>query len=73
MAKASAYIMPKSLLVVLNLHALFAVDWILFSKVFETLVRLMNALSPHFTSRLDQSAVSNPLPEIPLDWVKSSR
>ncbi|KAH9023733.1 SAC3/GANP/Nin1/mts3/eIF-3 p25 family-domain-containing protein [Lactarius pseudohatsudake] len=48
------------------------VDWVLFSKVFETLVKLMNALSLHFTTRLDESAVSNPLPEIPLDGVKSS-
>ncbi|KAI9457223.1 SAC3/GANP/Nin1/mts3/eIF-3 p25 family-domain-containing protein [Lactarius psammicola] len=48
------------------------VDWVLFSRVFETLVRLMNALSLHFTTRLDQSAVSNPLPEIRLDGAKSS-
>jgi hypothetical protein len=53
--------------------ACFAVDWILFSKVFEALVRLMNALSQHFTTRLDASAVSDPLPEIRLDGVKSSR
>ena len=53
--------------------ARFAVDWNLFSKVFEALVRLMNALSQHFTTRLDSSAVSNPLPEIPLDGIKSSR
>lgn len=48
------------------------VDWILFNKVFETLVRLMNALSLHFTTRLDESAVSSPLPEIRPDGVKSS-
>ncbi|KAI9438957.1 SAC3/GANP/Nin1/mts3/eIF-3 p25 family-domain-containing protein [Lactarius indigo] len=48
------------------------VDWVLFSKVFETLVKLMNTLSMHFTTRLDESAVSNPLPEIRLDGVKSS-
>ena len=51
----------------------FVVDWNLFSKVFEALVNLMNALSQHFTTRLDASAVSNPLPEIRLDGVKSSR
>ena len=49
------------------------VDWLLFSKVFEALVKLMNTLSIHFTTRLDESAVSNPLPEIRLDGVKSSR
>ncbi|KAH9987627.1 hypothetical protein BJV74DRAFT_494229 [Russula compacta] len=48
------------------------VDWVLFSKVFEVLVKLMNTLSCHFTTRLDESAVSNPLPEIRLDGVKSS-
>ena len=53
--------------------ACFAVDWILFSKVFDALVRLMNALSQHFTTRLDASAVSSPLPEIRLDGVKSSK
>ena len=62
---------PKCLLV-LN-FACFAVDWNLFSKVFEALVRLMNALSQHFTTRLDSSAVSNPLPEICMDGAKSSR
>jgi hypothetical protein len=51
----------------------FAVDWVLFSKVFEVLVKLMNTLSRHFTSRLDESVVSNPLPEIRLDGAKSSR
>lgn len=50
-----------------------AVDWVLFSKVFEVLVKLMNTLSRHFTTRLDESAVSNPLPEIRLDGAKSSR
>ena len=50
-----------------------AVDWALFSKVFEVLVKLMNTLSRHFTTRLDETAVSNPLPEIRLDGVKSSR
>ncbi|KAH9172536.1 SAC3/GANP/Nin1/mts3/eIF-3 p25 family-domain-containing protein [Lactarius sanguifluus] len=56
----------------------FALDWVARcysrwrGKVFETLVKLMNALSLHFTTRLDESAVSNPLPEIPLDGVKSS-
>jgi hypothetical protein len=49
------------------------VDWVFFSKVFEVLVNLMNTLSRHFTSRLDESVVSNPLPEIRLDGVKSSR
>jgi hypothetical protein len=49
------------------------VDWVLFSKVFEVLVNLMNTLSRHFTTRLDESAGSNPLPEIRLDGVKSSR
>jgi len=48
------------------------VDWVLFGKVFEMLVKLMNTLSRHFTSRLDESAVTNPLPEIRLDGVKSS-
>ncbi len=48
-------------------------DWVLFSKVFEVLVNLMNTLSRHFTTRLDESAVSNPLPELRLDGVKSSR
>ncbi|KAH9986845.1 SAC3/GANP/Nin1/mts3/eIF-3 p25 family-domain-containing protein [Russula vinacea] len=43
-----------------------------FSKVFEVLVKLMNTLSRHFTTRLDESAVSNPLPEIRLDGAKSS-
>ncbi|KAI9510103.1 hypothetical protein F5148DRAFT_639264 [Russula earlei] len=32
----------------------------------------MNTLSHHFTSRLDESAISHPLPEIGLDGVKSS-
>lgn len=50
-----------------------SVDWLLFSKVFEALVKLMNTLSVHFTTRLDECAVSNPLPEIQLDGVKSSR
>jgi hypothetical protein len=49
------------------------VDWVLFSKVFEVLVNLMNTLSRHFTTRLDESAGSNPLPEIRLDGVKYSR
>jgi hypothetical protein len=49
------------------------VDWVLFSKMFEVLVKLMNTLSRHFTTRLDESAVSNPLPEIRLDGAKSSR
>ncbi|KAF8489184.1 hypothetical protein F5888DRAFT_1796223 [Russula emetica] len=48
------------------------VDWVLFSKVFEVLVKLMNTLSRHFTTRLDESAVASPLPEILLDGVKSS-
>ncbi|KAI0294122.1 hypothetical protein B0F90DRAFT_1340306 [Multifurca ochricompacta] len=48
------------------------VDWTLFAKVFETLVKLMNKLSLHFTTRLDESATSDPLPEIRLDGVKSS-
>ncbi|KAI0246513.1 hypothetical protein BJV78DRAFT_1286317 [Lactifluus subvellereus] len=48
------------------------VDWLLFSKVFEALVKLTNTLSVHFTTRLDEAAVSNPLPEIRLDGVKSS-
>jgi len=48
------------------------VDWDLFSKVFEVLINLMNTLSRHFTTRLDESAVSNPLPELRLDGVKSS-
>jgi hypothetical protein len=50
-----------------------AVDWVLFSKVFEVLVKLMNTLSRHFTTRLDESAVTSPLPEIRLDGVKSPR
>jgi hypothetical protein len=49
------------------------VDWVLFSRVFEALAKLMNTLSRHFTSRIDESAVSNPLPEMRLDGVKSSR
>lgn len=48
------------------------VDWVLYSKVFEMLVKLMNTLSRHFTTRLDESAVESPLPEIRLDGVKSS-
>ncbi|KAI0287164.1 SAC3/GANP/Nin1/mts3/eIF-3 p25 family-domain-containing protein [Russula brevipes] len=47
-------------------------DWVLFSRVFEALAKLMNTLSRHFTTRIDESAVSNPLPEIRLDGVKSS-
>jgi hypothetical protein len=50
-----------------------AVDWVLFSKVFEVLVKLMNTLSRHFTTRLDELAIASPLPEIRLDGVKSSR
>jgi len=51
------------------------VDWVLFSKLLEVLVNLMNTLSRHFTTRLDESAVSKPLPlpVIRLDGVKSSR
>jgi hypothetical protein len=49
------------------------VDWVLFSKVFEVLIKLMNTLSRHFTTRLDESAAASPLPEIRLDGVKSSR
>jgi len=48
------------------------VDWVPFNKVFEVLVKLMNTLSRHFTTRLDESVVSSPLPEIRLDGVKSS-
>ncbi|KAI0260588.1 SAC3/GANP/Nin1/mts3/eIF-3 p25 family-domain-containing protein [Gloeopeniophorella convolvens] len=48
------------------------VDWLLFSRVFEASVRLMNVLSRRFTSRLDESAAPNPLPEIRLDGIKSS-
>ncbi|KAN0134507.1 hypothetical protein V8E53_007653 [Lactarius tabidus] len=48
------------------------VDWNLFSKVFKALVKLMNALSRHFTTCLDASAVSDPLPEICLNGFKSS-
>ena len=50
-----------------------SVDWVFFCKVFEVLVKLMNTLSLHFTTRLDESAVSNPLPEIRLDGVKTSK
>ncbi len=50
-----------------------AVDWVLFSKVFEVLVKLMNTLSRHFSTRLDESATAGPFPEIRLDGVKSSR
>jgi len=48
------------------------VDWVLFGKVFEMLIKLMNILSRHFTSRLDELAVTKPLPEIRLDGVMSS-
>lgn len=50
-----------------------AVDWVFFGKIFEVLVKLMNTLSLHFTTRLDESAVTSPLPEIRLDGAKSSR
>ena len=50
-----------------------AVDWVFFSKIFEVLVKLMNTLSRHFTTRLDESATTSPLPEIRLDGAKSSR
>jgi len=53
----------------------FGLKWtgFFFSQLFEVLVNLMNTLSCHFTTRLDESAVSKPLPEIRLDGVESSR
>ncbi|KAF8257416.1 hypothetical protein EI94DRAFT_1758502, partial [Lactarius quietus] len=45
-------------------------DWNLFSKVFEALVKLMNALSQHFTTRLDASASSSELYDAAFVWLE---